>query len=231
MNSIIDKFSHINRALFFEHKRLGPIKAIKFERIKQDSQWGEQNHHDYEWLSILTEELGEIANAINKHYLSSQLQEEAFLNMIYEIEQTAAVCVAWLECIYRNNQTSKAGRQGMKMVKLIIGQEYCDANGHLYQYCGETIFEGKKYCVAKPIMIEEGLCERISGTSDFIEGLSNHYVIERLELIERLFQDVPTQALDKEIAIRRKFIEDLKKETSIAYRNQEALIKRRLGIK
>ena len=34
------------------------------ERKRQDAKWGEQNHSPYQWLAILTEEVGEYAQAI-----------------------------------------------------------------------------------------------------------------------------------------------------------------------
>jgi len=61
---------------------LSPMGCIKAERIKQDVKWGEQNHNDPRWLSI---------NACIE-------------NLEYELIQVAAVCVAWVECIRRQDQ-------------------------------------------------------------------------------------------------------------------------------
>lgn len=36
------------------------------ERRKQDRQWGEQNHHPFQWRSILGEECGEVDKAVNE---------------------------------------------------------------------------------------------------------------------------------------------------------------------
>ena len=68
------------------------VMDLSAERIRQDMKWGEQNHDDDRWLAILTEELGEIARALNEH------DDE---NRNEELVQVAAVCVAWLEAIGR----------------------------------------------------------------------------------------------------------------------------------
>lgn len=41
------------------------IDAVRAERERQDEIWGEQNHDAFRWLSILTEEVGEVAQAAN----------------------------------------------------------------------------------------------------------------------------------------------------------------------
>lgn len=73
------------------------LAAIDMERNSQDSIWGEQNHPNLFWLSLLAEEFGEVARDINDKNLE---------NIKSEIVQTAAVCVAWLECIERNNRNA-----------------------------------------------------------------------------------------------------------------------------
>jgi NTP pyrophosphatase (non-canonical NTP hydrolase) len=84
-----------------------PIGCVKVERIKQDVKWGEQNHSDLKWLSILGEEFGEVAKAVTEDnpakerlYTHEALQD----NLEYELIQVAAVCVAWVECIRRNEK-------------------------------------------------------------------------------------------------------------------------------
>jgi hypothetical protein len=37
------------------------LREVEAERQRQDEKWGEQNCHDFEWVSILTEEAGEAA--------------------------------------------------------------------------------------------------------------------------------------------------------------------------
>jgi NTP pyrophosphatase (non-canonical NTP hydrolase) len=82
-----------------------PLQAVIMERVKQDSKWGEQNHTDYEWLSVLTEEVGEVANSICCAYINPEPRESfvdaAKKNMEYEVIQVAAVCFAWLENLKR----------------------------------------------------------------------------------------------------------------------------------
>jgi len=66
------------------------LALILSERDRQDKKWGRGFHgrSDLAWLGILAEEFGEVANAILEH-------DEP--NLITEIIQVAAVCVAWLE--------------------------------------------------------------------------------------------------------------------------------------
>lgn len=81
-----------------DHERTGILIAeekmldVRLERAKQDAKWGEQNHNDWKWLTILVEEVGEVAKAM----LECDGPE-----MGKEITQAAAVCVAWLEAIER----------------------------------------------------------------------------------------------------------------------------------
>ena len=63
---------------------------IDKERKRQDDKWGAipRNLHVMIWMTVLGEEVGEIARAILKRDWD---------NMKEEIVQVAAVCVAWLE--------------------------------------------------------------------------------------------------------------------------------------
>jgi NTP pyrophosphatase (non-canonical NTP hydrolase) len=72
------------------------MAAFKRERNRQDIKWGAYRPElsDYEWLAILTEEVGEAADAILKHshgYSPRPIQTEVI--------QAGAVCLAWLEHI------------------------------------------------------------------------------------------------------------------------------------
>lgn len=63
-------------------------KKVFEERERQKKLWGDnQSLHNYVWLGILTEELGEVAKAINKED-SKNLQEELI--------QICAVIEAWI---------------------------------------------------------------------------------------------------------------------------------------
>lgn len=62
------------------------------ERQRQMKKWGAQDHNDYYWLGILTEEVGELADAL-LHKTMKEQRKEFF--------QAAAVSKAWLEAIDR----------------------------------------------------------------------------------------------------------------------------------
>ena len=68
------------------------IKLVLRERKRQDAKRGSnRNLDDMTWLTILTEEVGESAEAILKN-----LPEK-----VDEVVQITAVALAWLECILR----------------------------------------------------------------------------------------------------------------------------------
>jgi NTP pyrophosphatase (non-canonical NTP hydrolase) len=56
----------------------------------QDSLWGKQNHSADRWMTILVEEVGEVA---------AEIQAGEWPSMILELEQCAAVILAWLEAL------------------------------------------------------------------------------------------------------------------------------------
>lgn len=69
----------------------GVLQQIRDERARQDAKWGratERNLPKKTWLTILMEEVGEVAEAI---------LEEDDNNYPVELIQVAAVCVAALE--------------------------------------------------------------------------------------------------------------------------------------
>ena len=63
------------------------------EQQRQDDKWGVQNHHDLTWMAILTEEVGEVAQAILKVDVGVLPDSE----IEAEIVQVAAVAMTWLE--------------------------------------------------------------------------------------------------------------------------------------
>ena len=75
------------------------ISEVLAERGRQDHKWGEQNHEDFIWLAILTEEVGEAAQAS----LHDRFGGRAQGTLRKELIQLAAVAVGWLECIDRND--------------------------------------------------------------------------------------------------------------------------------
>jgi len=81
----------------FQFKLLHQIVA---ERQRQDAKWGEQNHGDLKWMTILTEEVGEAAKGILQEELAG-LPGEPNGNLEEELVQIASVAMAWLEAIAR----------------------------------------------------------------------------------------------------------------------------------
>lgn len=73
---------------------------VMAERIKQDEKWGVNDHQPIEWLSILMEEVGELATAVIRYTLGTHKQREKELGE--ELIQCAAVCKAMWECGKRN---------------------------------------------------------------------------------------------------------------------------------
>ena len=76
------------------------FEIIRMERQRQNDKWGEQNHDDYRWLAILTEEVGELAEAI----LHDEFGGDAAGHTHTELIHTAAVAVQWLECMIRKHK-------------------------------------------------------------------------------------------------------------------------------
>lgn len=66
---------------------------IAAERAAQDEKWGVQRHHDFEWSTILMEEIGEVAQAA----LHDSFGGRAAGTLREELIQSAAVIVAWVE--------------------------------------------------------------------------------------------------------------------------------------
>jgi NTP pyrophosphatase (non-canonical NTP hydrolase) len=65
------------------------LEAVLSERERQDNRWGDQTHNtDLQWMSILTEEIGEVAKDVN---------DQRIAGMFEELIQCAAVCFAWSE--------------------------------------------------------------------------------------------------------------------------------------
>ena len=69
------------------------LKRVAVERDRQIAKWGEQEQASlYEWVSILTEELGELAKAVNDHDLPEAGKEAV---------EVAAVAVKIVQVIER----------------------------------------------------------------------------------------------------------------------------------
>jgi hypothetical protein len=80
------------------------LGAIKTERTRQDKKFGKQNHNLPLWITILGEEFGEAAKAAYEAMTSGpgELQKGWLNNYREELIQTAAVCVAAVESLDRN---------------------------------------------------------------------------------------------------------------------------------
>jgi len=80
------------------------IKDILKERERQDSKWGDQNHHPGLWTGLLGEEYGELCEAINETVFDNGTDKGGYENMKREAIHVAAVAVGFLECMERNKR-------------------------------------------------------------------------------------------------------------------------------
>lgn len=72
------------------------IKLVREERNKQDKKWGKKrNLNPLLWNAILTEEVGEVSNAILEGRVYSP--GEMTIDLQKELIQVASVIFAWLE--------------------------------------------------------------------------------------------------------------------------------------
>ena len=77
------------------------LAEVRQERALQDRRWGEQNHSPAQYLAILAEEFGEAAKeAVEAEFEKPWGDPRARLRE--ELVQTAAVAVAFIECLDRN---------------------------------------------------------------------------------------------------------------------------------
>jgi len=84
------------------------LDAIKAEGYSQDRKWGEQNHDPEIWLSVLVEEVGELAQAMLAHRFDTgrDAKMHASHNRGMEIEaiQIAAVAAHFVEYLARRHE-------------------------------------------------------------------------------------------------------------------------------
>lgn len=73
------------------------VALVADERARQNAKWGEQTHHDFVWLAILMEEVGELAQAITQTEHGGPHAGTAKAELV----QVAAVAVQWIECMER----------------------------------------------------------------------------------------------------------------------------------
>lgn len=75
------------------------IEEIKAERERHEIKWGQQNHDGPLYLTILMEEVGEVAHAILEARFGSNKPEEIRKELI----QVAAVAIAMIEAYDRGS--------------------------------------------------------------------------------------------------------------------------------
>lgn len=79
------------------------LNAVGWEREAQFAKWGEQSLNNYQWLAVLTEEVGELAQAA----LHDEFGGKAAGTLRDELIQVAAVAVQWLEMLEVSDETAK----------------------------------------------------------------------------------------------------------------------------
>lgn len=77
------------------------LSNVKYERKRQDSKWGEQNHKPATWLMILGEEVGEANKAVLESMINGHFQEDLIMKYRDEMVQVAAVALAAVESFDR----------------------------------------------------------------------------------------------------------------------------------
>ena len=95
MSTALDKFQNALLPL-----DLNILIDLAHERRRQDEKWGEQNHKDEIWLAILSEEIGEVSQAL----LHNKFGGTHAGTLREELIQVAAVAIQWLDCIDRNGE-------------------------------------------------------------------------------------------------------------------------------
>ncbi|PJN90728.1 hypothetical protein, partial [Bacillus sp. mrc49] len=68
------------------------LLAVETERFRQDALWGKQRHSYGDWLKILVEEVGEVAQAMQKDQRWGKDSDAS--NLYTELIHVAAVAVA-----------------------------------------------------------------------------------------------------------------------------------------
>lgn len=80
------------------------------ERDAQDEKWGVQEHAFTVWLTILTEEVGEVARAALEYRFEPGPSTSTARRIREELVQTAAVAVAAIEDLDRKWPSAKKNR-------------------------------------------------------------------------------------------------------------------------
>lgn len=73
------------------------LQSVLAERERQDAKWGEQNNDPFTYITVLVEEVGELAQAA----LHTRFGGPAAAGLRDEAVHTAAVALAIIECLDR----------------------------------------------------------------------------------------------------------------------------------
>jgi NTP pyrophosphatase (non-canonical NTP hydrolase) len=88
-------FTDNDSVIPLEFKRV--MMDVLRERYRQNDEWGESNHEAGVWLAILSEEIGEAAQAM----LHDKFKGIHAGELRNELIQVATVAIQWIECIDR----------------------------------------------------------------------------------------------------------------------------------
>ena len=86
-------------------RQMNILHEVRAERERQDKKWGEQNHNHVEYSAILGEEYGEVCKASLEVHFGYEGADPDEVRK--ELIQTAAVAVAFIECIDRRKRNFK----------------------------------------------------------------------------------------------------------------------------
>lgn len=78
------------------------LAQVAQERQRQIDKWGPQNHAPIEWLAILMEEVGEASKEGLEAHFTKFYADGSYKQMRHELIQVAAVAVAMIESLDRN---------------------------------------------------------------------------------------------------------------------------------
>lgn len=87
------------------YDRLKKFEPVYKEQKRQIKKWGLQNHYPHKFLSILVEEVGEVAEAILK--TEDEGQTKTWSDVIKELIQVQAVAQSMIESIVGINYKLK----------------------------------------------------------------------------------------------------------------------------
>lgn len=83
---------------------LRAIGRVLAERDRQDRKWKEQNHDNFTFVAVLTEEVGEVAQATLQEHFTHDGPDRTDEDVAEELVQTAAVAVNFLGAIERRRE-------------------------------------------------------------------------------------------------------------------------------